>query len=119
MPVTVKLTKPLLDGKVEAFTFREPRFQDVMLLGEPTAPLSLGGDRYIPTPLPSVIGSYAERLLIDGNPGVLAHACLRDTLAIQKVIIGFFEEAGRETKSEGLDASSPSSPSRDSPTSTL
>ena len=106
--VTVTLSKPLLSGKVTQFEFREPRFEDVMLLGEPTAPLSLGGDRYIPTPLPSVVGSYAERLLVGGDPGVMGHASLRDAMAIQKVIIGFFEEAGRETKSEGSDASSPS-----------
>ena len=76
-----------------------------MLLGEPTAPLSLGGDRYIPTPLPTVVGRYAERLLVGGDPCVMGHASLRDAMAIQKVIIGFIEEAGRETKSEGSDAS--------------
>ncbi len=93
--VTVKLTKPLAGGKVTQFVFREPRFEDVMLLGEPTAPLSLGGDRYIPTPLPSVVGNYAERLLVEGgDPATMGLACLRDAMTIQKVILGFFEEAG-------------------------
>ena len=106
----VTLTRPLNTGKgqVTQFEFREPRFDDVMLLGEPTAPLSIGGDRFVPSPLPGVIRVYAERLLVNGDVTIMGAASLRDTLAIQKVILGFFEDAALPVKSDDSAANSPS-----------
>ena len=92
MPVTVKLTKPLLSGKVEDFTFREPRLDDYLTLGDPRAPI-INGEQVYMRPIPETVKSYAEKLLINGDPAVMGFACLRDAIAVQKAILGFFQDA--------------------------
>ena len=116
---TVTLSKPLLGGKVTKFSFREPRFEDFMLLGDPRVPISSGEeDKVFMRPIPSTVNSYAERLLSDeDDPAIMARASLRDTLAIQEAIIGFFRDAETPAKSAASDETSPLEPRKDSATS--
>ncbi len=110
---TVTLAKPLLDGKVTSFTFREPKLADYMLFGDPRAPI-VDGERVYMRPIPETVKLYADRLLTDGgDPAVMEHASLKDALAIQRAIVGFFtdaESSGPEktTTSSSSDAGSPS-----------
>ena len=114
MPKTVTLTKPLLEGKVTEFTFREPRFGDYMDFGDPRVPIPSGDDEKVfMRPIPDTVRSYAERLLVDGDPAVMGHASLRDTIAIQGAILGFFRDAesageAKKTSSSGSDGNSSS-----------
>ena len=113
MPKTVTLTKPLLGGKVTQFVFREPRFADYMLLGDPRVAVPSGEeDKVFMRPIPERVGQYAERLLEDGDPAEMSFACLRDSLEIQKAILGFFRDAESDpaTTTTSSSASGESSP---------
>ena len=92
---TVTLTKPLSGGKVMSFSFRDPRFDDYMLIGDPRVAVPSGeDDKVFMRPIPERVRQYAERLLDEkSDPAVMAFASLRDTLAIQTVILGFFRDA--------------------------
>jgi len=92
--LTVTLTTPLHGprGEITEFRFREPKFNDLMELGDPRIPV-LQGDIIVWQKLPNVVRDYAERLLVDGDPNILAGASLRDALEIERTIIGFFTDA--------------------------
>lgn len=112
MPVTIKLTKPLVGGKVTEFTFREPRFADYLTIGDPRAPI-INGDKVYMRSIPEAVKDYSEKLLVEGDPAVMGFACLRDSMAIEKAILGFFQDAesvAPETKttSSSSDGDSPS-----------
>jgi hypothetical protein len=95
---TVELTTPLgAGGAVKSFTFREPRYEDYMALGDPETVMRTAEGGLIYSDTPQIISAYAERLLLPpADPNHMALASLTDTLKIRDTILGFFREARAE-----------------------
>lgn len=114
---TVKLTSPLRGtrGAVNAFTFREPKFEDFMTLGDPRVPIR-SGDSFFWQPVPSLIKNYAERLLTGegdaGDVNIMAGASLQDSRAIERTVLSFFMDLETPTKSADSAASSSTAPTK-------
>ncbi len=96
MSTTIELSKPLpttKGGQVSALTFREPLYEDYLLLGDPRLPVIVN-DSVVLQKLPEVIGKYAERL-VEGNvvSTMIARLPLLDGLKVERAILGFFAAA--------------------------
>jgi len=87
------LTKPIRghEGDIREVRFREPRYHDFMMLGDPTAMVFLPNGGVLPHEDHGIIEKYAERLIVEQSHGpLLAQCSLDDALAIKEVILGFF-----------------------------
>jgi len=81
------------EGEIREVRFREPRYHDFMMLGDPTAMVFLPNGGVLPHEDHSIIEKYAERLIVEQSHGpLLAQCSLDDALAIKEMIIGFFRQ---------------------------
>lgn len=93
----VKLSAPLVGhAVVRQLEFREPRWDDIMTLGDPYVWTDHPSrpDYIVPTPIPEVCKAYAERLIAvgdkDGDPMLLSQLGVRDSHAVRDAIKDFF-----------------------------
>ncbi|WP_375455715.1 hypothetical protein [uncultured Methylobacterium sp.] len=93
----VVLDKPLVGhGVIRQLEFREPKWDEIMDIGDPyvwtPAP---GDDRHVvATPIPEAVKRYADRLIADGDkpgdPMLLPRLGIRDTFNVRDAIMAFF-----------------------------
>lgn len=94
--VTIKLTTPIEggEGQITEIVLREPRYGDVMLLGEPAAYARSEGGLVYTAERDGIIRSYVERLLVKPNdPALLLQCSLADSLALKEAVFDFFGDA--------------------------
>lgn len=77
----------------DSVTVREPRFEDLLALGEPYEIQRAGGQEVVIENTASVAG-YVKRCIV--LPGVekLGEVSLKDARAIKKAVIDFFSSGG-------------------------
>ncbi|AWN36531.1 hypothetical protein [Methylobacterium radiodurans] len=97
----VKLDKPITGHTViRQLEFREPKFRDVMELGDPFVWVPAGEYHRRVDDMPT-IARYAERLYVEGDkagdPLILDELGLRDTRKVREAIIDFFREGEAES----------------------
>jgi hypothetical protein len=96
--VSLKLIEPIKghgpDGgpliTMDEITFREPRYGDIVHLGEPTAYARSAEGMLFTSEKPEVVKSYLERLLVTA-----------DAIAAKQVVYDFFEEAHAKNSTRG------------------
>jgi len=93
----VILSAPLVGhAVVKHLEFREPRWDDIMDLGDPYVWTDKPGSPgyVVPTPIPEVCKAYAERLIANGDkpgdPLLLPRLGIRDSFAVRDAIMDFF-----------------------------
>jgi hypothetical protein len=94
--VTIKLTTPIEgpDGPISEVVMREPKFAEVMLLGEPVAFARSDGGMVYQADNDDVIRGYIERLVEKPADRALLNQCsLTDTLKLREAVFGFFRAA--------------------------
>lgn len=97
--VTFKLSEAMIghQGPVQEIAFRQPLYRDYIALGPVERIVHRDEGGYIETDREK-LAAYAERLLVDENLALLlGQLTLKDTLALERLIIGFFEEAATST----------------------
>lgn len=94
---TVTLSSPITLHRVHhELHFREPRWADIMEIGDPYVWTPKPGEPgyQVATPIPDRVRAYAERLIADGdkpgNPSLLALLGIVDTHKVRDAILGFF-----------------------------
>jgi hypothetical protein len=121
----VTLDSPIVGHEVvRQLEFREPRWDDIMEIGEAYiwTPRGDGSDFSVVTPVFSNIKLYAERLIAKGDrpgdPLVLAQLGVGDTRKVRDAIVDFFLRAdpavagsttSPKTSSSSADGTLPSS----------
>lgn len=100
---TINLSTPIVgpsaDGKSETQDYktvvlREPRYLDVVQLGEPTAFARSEGGMIYQAEKDGVIQGYIERLLVTpADPALLIQLSLADTLKLKEAVFRFFAAA--------------------------
>lgn len=117
----ITLDKPITGHKViRQLEFREPRWDDIMEIGDVYVWVPRGDDYLIPSPLHGAIKQYAERLIAEGDkPGDPLNLPLlgaSDTRKVKDAIMGFFlavdprMTSGSTESSENSSSTSGSSP---------
>jgi hypothetical protein len=98
--VTVTLTNPIEghEGQIKTITLREPKYGDVMALGEPSAFARSDGGMIFQAEKEGVVQAYIERLMIAPNdPALLLQVSLADALKLKDAVYGFFRESRAES----------------------
>lgn len=108
----VVLEKPIVGHRpLRQLEFREPKFRDLMELGDPYVWVPAGEYSRRVDDMPA-IEKYAERLLTDdgkpGDPLVLDQLGIKDTRKVREAIISFFQDAVETAASKTSDESSSS-----------
>jgi hypothetical protein len=98
--VTIELSAPITGarGPVSQITLREPKYNDVMTLGDPTAFAQGANGMVYSADKDDVIKAYIERLLVNDNgadPLLLGQLNLTDTLRLREAVQNFFADARR------------------------
>ncbi len=95
--VSVQLTEPIeghSDEKLTEIVLREPKYRDVVTLGEPSAYARSEGGLIYQAERDGVVQGYIERLLVEPkDPQLLTQLCLADTLKLKEAVFGFFAAA--------------------------
>lgn len=94
--VTVKLVDPIQghEGPIGEIVFREPKYSDVMALGEPAAFARSEGGMIYQAEKDGIIQAYIERLIVEPkDTGLLSQLSLADTLQLKETVFGFFQTA--------------------------
>jgi hypothetical protein len=105
--VTVNLLEPIegpgpnkdqVTVQISQIVLREPRFKDVMTLGEPAVYARSEAGMIYQAEKDDVIAAYIERLLVEPkDPALLNQVGLADTLQLKEAVFGFFQTARRAT----------------------
>ena len=73
---------------------REPRYRDIMTLGEPAAYGRSDAGMVYQAEKDDVVAAYIERLLISPKDrALLEQLSLADTMQLKETVFGFFQEA--------------------------
>lgn len=100
--VTINLSDPIEGhkGPITTITLHEPKYPVVMALGPPVTTIRTREGAIYQTQDPDVIRQYAERMVDPAAAAVLHMLGMRDTLALQEAVLGFFAaaRAGTEPK---------------------
>lgn len=97
--ITIKLDKPIMrPGKEKAeevheINLREPVFDDIMTLGEPSAFARDAAGMIYTAEKDETIRAYIERLVVDLDTTLLKQLNARDTFKLRDAIHGFFAAA--------------------------
>lgn len=94
--VTITLAAPIEghDGKISQVTLREPKYLDVVTLGEPSAYARSEGGMLFQAERDGVVQSYIERLLVEPKDHqLLTQLGLADTLKLKQAVFDFFAAA--------------------------
>ncbi|MBR0752929.1 hypothetical protein JQ604_12105 [Bradyrhizobium jicamae] len=100
--VTINLTKPIEGpaGTINAITLREPKFGDIMHLGEPVAFAHGAGGMVYHADKDDLFKGYIERLMIEPkDPLLLEQVSLGDALKLKDAVTSFFVIARAESSS--------------------
>ncbi len=115
---TVILSEPIKGiggAMITEIKFREPRYEDVLDIGEPETLIGLGEGKAFFQEDAKAIRSYLERLS-DIDVNFLPRLGLKDTLACKQTVKFFFREAMMTTPQEeasGTKSEEPSSADTD------
>jgi hypothetical protein len=96
MTKTIKLLTPIDGGdkQITEIVLREPKFADVMALGEPAAYARSEGGLLYTAEKDGVIDGYIKRLMKEpSNPDFLLQLSLADALQLKEAIFDFFQDA--------------------------
>ena len=104
MPQTLRLRKPLTSHRstITELTVREPTYGDLAAVGtEPTTVVFTGhGSGFVQVDV-AAVQRYAERIVEPRDAlDVLHMLSIQDALALQRVIVGFFQAEGEEETPE-------------------
>jgi hypothetical protein len=94
--VVVTLSNPIEghDGQIKTITLREPKYGDVMALGEPSAFARSDGGMVFQAEKEGVVQAYIERLMTSpSDPALLLQVSLTDALKLKEAVYGFFRDA--------------------------
>lgn len=93
--VVVTLVSPIEgESQIKTVTLREPKFDDLMLLGEPKAYARSEGGMVYTAERDGVIQAYIQRLLVEPkDPALLVQLCLADTIQLKEAVYDFFQSA--------------------------
>jgi hypothetical protein len=81
-------------GQISEIVLREPKFNDIMILGEPAAFAHSEGGLVYSSEKDGVVRGYIERLLVEPNdPLLLTQLFLADTLQLKGAVFDFFRDA--------------------------
>lgn len=97
---TVTLATPIEghEGQIKTITLREPKYADVMALGEPSAYARSDGGMVFQAEKDGVVQGYIERLLVEPqDPALLLQVSLKDALQLKDAVYNFFQTARTET----------------------
>lgn len=79
---------------IEKIVLREPRYADVMLLGDPVAFGKSEGGIMFTSDKDEVIEAYIRRLMIEPKDSALLNQCsLADTIQLREAVFDFFKAA--------------------------
>lgn len=100
--LTVPIEGPGTDenqsGQIKEIVLREPKFRDIMLLGEPAAFARSDGGMIYQAEKDDVIAAYIERLLIaPQDPALLNQLGVADTMQLKDAVFSFFQIAKKAT----------------------
>lgn len=89
------------DGKFLSVELREPTYKEIYIdgLGEPQQWQPGTNGQPILITLPDVINEYVERLAVNPTAENLAQLNAKDSRALARAVIGFFQDAPAPTKS--------------------
>lgn len=96
----VTLSNPIEghSGQIASITLREPKYADVMALGEPSAFARSDGGMVFQAEKDGIVQGYIERLLVEPNdPSLLLQVSLTDALKLKDAVYSFFQSARTET----------------------
>lgn len=94
--VTITLTEPIEghEGPIKEVVLRQPKFNDVMTLGEPAAYAHSEAGLVFQAEKDGVIQGYITRLLVEPkDPALLLQLGLADSLKLKEAVYGFFQDA--------------------------
>jgi hypothetical protein len=97
---TIKLTTPIEgpEGQIHEIVLREPKYADLMLLGEPAAYARSDGGMIYTADKDETIHAYIERLLdAPKDRALLNQVTLADALQLREAVFGFFHMARKTT----------------------
>ena len=109
----VTLEKPIMGHRpYRQLEFREPKFRDLMELGDPYIWVPAGNDYSRRLDDTQIIAKYAERLLVEdgkaGDPLILDQLGVADTRKVREAIVDFFQPAAATAASSTSPESSSS-----------
>ena len=109
----VKLDKPIMGHRpYRQLEFREPKFRDLMELGDPYIWVPAGNDYSRRLDDTQIIAKYAERLIVEdgkaGDPLILDQLGVTDTRKVREAIVDFFQPAAATAASSTSPESSSS-----------
>src|SRR5690348_7649189 len=80
--------------QISEIVLREPRYRDLMTLGEPAAYARSDGGLVYQAERDDVIAAYLDRLIISPQDrGLLEQVSLADALQLKEAVFGFFQAA--------------------------
>lgn len=111
----ITLDRPIVGHRAfRQLEFREPKFRDLMELGDPYVWVPAGNDYSRRVDDTQIIAKYAERLLVeDGKPGdfsLLDQLGVSDTRKVREAIVDFFQPAAATAGSNTSPENSSSTP---------
>lgn len=93
-PVTDPVTGENKITQILEIVLREPKYRDIMLLGEPAAFARSEGGMIYQAEKDDVVAAYIERLLESPKDrALLEQVSLADALQLREAIFGFFQAA--------------------------
>jgi hypothetical protein len=107
--LTIKLTTPIEgpatdgnpSGQIREIILREPKYADLMLLGEPAAYARSEGGLVYTADRDETIHAYIERLLEQPKDrALLAQVTLADAIQLREAVFGFFHIARKTIAKE-------------------
>ncbi|MBS0528321.1 MAG: phage tail assembly protein [Proteobacteria bacterium] len=106
--VTIELSAPITGhhGQITKITLREPRYGDVMALGNPIAVAQGANGMIYSADKDEVIRAYIEQLTEGVDPILFNQLSLVDTLRLREAIQNFFVDARRAMYSPPATSSS-------------
>lgn len=95
---TITLDRPIMGHRpYRQLEFREPKFRDLMELGDPYVWVPAGNEYSRRVDDTQIIAKYAERLLVEdgkaGDPLILDQLGVSDTRKVREAIVDFFQPA--------------------------
>lgn len=80
--------------QIREIVLREPKYRDIMLLGEPAAFARSDGGMVYQAEKDDVVQAYIERLMISPQDiALLQQVSLADALQLKEAVFGFFQAA--------------------------
>ncbi|MGU3417650.1 hypothetical protein [Methylobacterium sp. D54C] len=109
----VTLERPIMGHRpYRQLEFREPKFRDLMELGDPYVWVPAGNEYSRRVDDTQIIAKYAERLLVEdgkaGDPLILDQLGVVDTRKVREAIVDFFQPAAAAAASSTSSESSSS-----------